>query len=142
MKHVICGAIVAGMAFGCASNGPSSRAKETPTGLAAYAGGVEFPTKFKPYLEPTLTATVNMRSGMITLRNFGNAGVSEPRIWINGIFVYRVPALNAQTTLRLSKQNFYDSSGRSLKDLPTSAIKKIQLETAQGLMDVQGPMAE
>ncbi len=144
MKHLILATIVAGIAAGCSSSGGSSPAhtKETPTSLAAYAGQVNYPTKFKPYLEPSIVATVDRRSGMMTLRNFGNAGVMEPRIWVNEVFVYRVPQIGPKSTIMLKRDNFYDSAGRSLKGLPPSAINKIQIETSESLIDVQGPMAE
>jgi hypothetical protein len=143
MKHLILAlSLVSTFAMGCESDGNAYHPKGKATNLAAYAGAVSYPTNMQPIAEQSITATVHPRTGVITIRNFTNKTLLEPRVWVNQIFVLKVPSLGPQSSIELAKEDFYDSAGRSLASQPPSAIKKIQLQTEQSLIDVQGPLFE
>lgn len=141
MKRVILGlSLVSAVAAGCEGGGNAYNPKAKATNLAAYAGAVEYPTNMQAVSEASITSTVDKRSGKITIRNYTNKTLIEPRVWVNQIFVLKIPSMGPQSTVELNKADLFDSSGRSLASQPPSAIKKIQIQTEQNLLDVQGPL--
>ena len=133
----------AGGVIGCQTGSSRVyRPQSKTTARAAMAGSIEYPTT-KPAVDvENLTSTVNRRNGQITIRNFSNNTIIEPRVWINQIFVLRVRSIGPQDSIILNKADFFDSIGRSLRDQPANSIKQIQLQTDQNLINVQGPLLE
>jgi hypothetical protein len=142
MKATILGLSIALAAAGCQSGGNSYNPKTSAPELAAYAASVTYPSNSTPMTDTSITSTVDRRSGAITIRNYTNKTIVEPRLWVNRMFVLRLPTISAQSTIKISKDDLYDSAGRSMASQPTESIKRIELQTEQNLIDVQGPLFE
>jgi hypothetical protein len=141
MKAMIFGMAVAAAAMGCHSNG-AYNPKAPATELSAYAASVTYPAGVSPMVDSSITSTVDRRTGTITVRNYTNKTIVEPRLWVNQMFVLRLPTIAAQSTIKVSKADLYDSAGRSMSTQPTESIKRIQLQSERNLIDVQGPLFE
>ena len=135
-------ALLAG-AIGCGSGGNKVyKPKTKDTNLAAYAGNVQYPTDMRAIDDAGVTSTVNKQSGRITIRNFTNKPIVEPRVWVNQVYVLRVRTLSPQDTIVIDKGDLYDAAGRSLRDQSPNAINQIHLQTEQSLIHVKGPLFE
>jgi hypothetical protein len=126
---------------GCKANGEYDPPQK-PTALAANAANAEFPRDVEPVRDLSVTATVSRATGKITVRNFTNKTFAEPRLWINQIYVLRLPTIGPDSVLAVNRADLFDSAGRSLATQPVDAIRKVQLETERNLIDVQGPQME
>ncbi|HEV7298997.1 MAG TPA: hypothetical protein VGN72_06485 [Tepidisphaeraceae bacterium] len=131
-------------AVGCGSGGSGKvyQPKTKDTALAAYAGNVQYPTDMQATEDASVTATVNKQNGRITIRNFSNKAIIEPRVWVNQVYVLRTRTLSPQDTIVLDKGDLYDSAGRSLRDQSPNAINTIHLQTDRTLVKAKGPLFE
>ena len=130
---------------GCESSS-SSRARFKPkqkdTNLAAYAATVQYPTGVLPVKDQPVTATINKTTGNITIRNFTDKTMVEPRLWVNQVYVLRLSSIGPQSVISVSRDDLYNSSGQSLATQPIDTINKLDLQTEQNLIEVKGPQFE
>ena len=130
---------------GCESSS-SSRSRYNPkqkdTNLAAYAATVQYPSGVSPLRGQPVTSTINKTTGNITIRNFTDKTIVEPRLWVNGVYVLRLRSIGPQSVISISRNDLYNSSGQSLASQPIDTINKLDLETEQNLIEVQGPQFE
>ena len=76
----------------------------------------------------------------LELLNLTDNSIPASTLWVNGAFVKRIPALAPRGTLKVKYSELLEA-GRGTNDLKSvgQAARKIELQTAQGLMAVQGP---
>ena len=103
--------------------------------LAAYAASNKFPADLKPSSDLNVGAITNPGDGKVKLVNFADQPVRDARIWVNGLYVYRVEMIPGHGSVSIKESDFFDSTGNNmatLKAFPT----KIQLEITDHLYNV------
>ncbi len=136
-------AIVSAVAVGCESTGSSKGRNFKPaakdTSLAAYAANSNYPSDRQALRDQAVTATIAKQSGAITIRNFTDKTMQEPRLWVNGVYVLRLRTVGPQSVITVNRNDMYNSAGESLGKVPIDTINRLELETEQNLIEVQGP---
>lgn len=140
--------VAATVVAGCESSGSSSsngrhyKPSVQNTNLAAYAASAQYPKDKTPLMGQPVTATINKNNGKITIRNFTDKTMFEPRLWVNSVYVLRLRTVGPQSVITVDRKDIFNSSGTSLATEPVDAINKVELETEQNLIQVQGPQFE
>jgi hypothetical protein len=123
---------------GCSSTGSARAPEMGPTQLAAFSARAQFPTTQPQDLMHT-AAIVN--GDEVKIYNFGTQPVGEGKVWVNHSFVYHIPGIAPQSKVAIKTKQLYDSMGNSLADQKAD-VSSVQLQTADGFFNVQGPAME
>jgi len=131
---------------GCTTSGErnpptATRSQQEPTQLAAYAASVQFPSDVTASKDLRVAAVLNNDNGTIKIYNFSNQTLRDVRVWINHSFVFRLNTLVPNSSVIIHRDQLYDATGRTLASVQ-STVRSIQLQTPEGLYDVQGPALE
>ena len=127
-------AAVAGLA-GCSSSGSGHVTEMGPTQLAAYSARTQFP-ETRPTDSLRTAAIVNKDA--IKIYNFSTQPVGDAKVWVNRSFVIHIPGIAPQSKVVVKSSQLYDSMGNTLSDQKAD-VSSVQLQTADGFYNVQGP---
>jgi len=119
----------------------SHTTQQPPTQLAAYAASVQYPSDLTASKDLRVAAILNNDSGTIKIYNFSNQALRDVRVWVNNSFVYRLDTLAPNSSVTIHRDQLYDATGRTLANVQAT-VRTVQLQTPEGLFDVQGPAME
>lgn len=117
----------------------SASSNELPEAqLAAYAASTKYPDK-NASDDMKLGAMVNRDDKSIQLINYTDKTLTDAKVWINQGYLYKVSSIPAHGYATLSTADFYNGSGHALSEM-NNPVNRIQVETSDGLFNVQGPV--
>jgi hypothetical protein len=113
------------------------------TQLAAYAASDanQYPEDAEASNDFRAAAVVNRESGTIRIFNFSNQPLTNAKLWINQNYVREVDMVPANGSKRISYNELYDPSGRTLSSAKTP-VTNVQIQTGDRLHNVMGPAFE
>jgi hypothetical protein len=114
----------------------------TPTQLAAYAATSKYPTEAQPSSDLRAAAIVNRDKGTIKIYNFSDRPIHAARVWVNKAFVAKIDGIAPQQKVTISTDKMYGPFGNTFADQKDTPIGTVQLQTDEGLFNLQGPAQE
>jgi hypothetical protein len=132
---------------GCSANGefnPVGQGAEkemTPTQLAAFAATAKYPDT-QPLNGLKVAAIVNRDKGTIKIYNFSGQPIHNARVWINKAYVAKIDGVAPQNKATVEVDKLYGPFGNNFASQKDTPISSVQLQTDEGLFDVEGPAQE
>lgn len=147
--HASFAVLTTALLTGCAVNGEfspgnHSAAAMTDTQLAAWSATSKYPGSQSGGVAPRqipLSVIVDKGDREIKVYNFTGEPVRDAKLWVNRTFVAKIDGIAPQGRAVVKTDRFYDSLGNPFSKL-NQEVSSVQLETADGLFDLQGPATE
>jgi hypothetical protein len=113
----------------------------TPTQLAAFAATAKYP-ETQPSNGLRVAAIVNRDKGTIKVYNFSGQPIHNARVWVNKAYVAKIDGIAPQNKASVDVDKLYGPFGNNFASQKDTPISSVQLQTDEGLFDVQGPAQE
>jgi hypothetical protein len=113
----------------------------TPTQLAAFAATSKSPDT-QPSNDLKIAAIVNRDKGTIKVYNFTGQPVHNAKVWVNRAYVAKIDGIAPQNKATVELDKLYGPFGNNFASQKDTPISSVQLQTDEGLFDVQGPAQE
>src|SRR5438552_2668754 len=123
---ILCGALAAGCSTSAELGNPFGGSEQNAQ-LAAYAASSHYPNQ-QPTGTMAIAALVDRDRNDVELINTTDKPISNAKVWVNGSYVTPLGTLPAHGVVKLSRNVFYDSTGRSLGKSNT-LITRVDLQT-------------
>ena len=123
-----------GLLGGCAANEMETRRDVTRAALASYPGGAQESRDVR------VSAVDDPGRKRIELYNLTDRTVTAPTVWVNGTYLTRMEGLPPRGSATVRYADLIES-GRGVNDLASSgnSVRKVELQTGDGLFTVLGP---
>ncbi len=117
-----------------------ARVGEEPREAISYAATASYPGEATQSSDLQLAAIDNPDAREIELLNLTDNSIPASTLWVNGAFVKRIPSIPPRGTFKV-KYNELLEAGTGTNDLQSvgQVARKVEIQTPQGLMAVQGP---
>lgn len=132
-------AVALALLAGCSTNelamiGEEPRQEITYAALAEYPQGVEASDELK------LWAVNYENKDMLEVFNTSDQSIPASTLWVNGAFLSRIDPIPPRGSVKVKYSEVLEA-GRGVNDLKDlgGPIAKLELQTDQGLLKVQGP---
>jgi hypothetical protein len=113
----------------------------TPTQLAAFAATSKYPDT-QPSNDLKIAAIVNRDKGTIKVYNFTGQPVHNAKVWVNRAYVAKIDGIAPQNKATVELDKLYGPFGNNFASQKDTPISSVQLQTDEGLFDVEGPAQE
>ena len=113
----------------------------TPTQLAAFAATAKYPDT-QPSTGLKVAAIVNRDKGTIKVYNFNGQPIHNAKVWVNKAYVAKIDGIAPQNKATVEVDKLYGPFGNNFASQKDTPISNVQLQTDQGLFDVEGPAQE
>lgn len=146
IRTMLATALVAGL-VGCSgsfeSMGKRSSEPTAEARLAAYVASSEnaYPRDMNASDELRAAAVVNRKDNTIRIYNFTNAPLQDVKLWVNQGYVRQLDTIPANGSKRVTFGELYNDNARTFAGSDTP-ITSLQLQTQDGLFNLQGPAYE
>ena len=114
----------------------------SPTQLAAFAAKATYPTETQPSTDLRAAAIVSRSNGTIKIYNFTDHPIRDAKVWVNKAFVTRIDGIPPLSRVTVQTSKLYGPFGNALASEKDSVVSQVQLQTADGLYSLQGPVQE
>jgi hypothetical protein len=136
---------VAAMGFGLIAVGCSTqevgRVGSEPREQIRYAATATYPgTAAQPSDRMQVAAIDDVDGKKLTLMNLSDNAIPPSTAWINGAYVYQLPTIPPRGMREISYADIL-MAGPNAGDLRSAGqgVRKVELQTHEGLFSVQGP---
>lgn len=113
----------------------------TPTQLAAFAATAKYPDT-QPSSALKVAAIINHEKGTIKVYNFTGQAVHNAKVWVNKAYVAKIDGIAPQNKATVDLDKLYGPFGNNFASQKDTPISSVQLQTDEGLFDVEGPAQE
>jgi hypothetical protein len=139
LRHLIILSGIIGIA-GCTSGKIDTA---TRTQMAAFAASEDnaYPNQAKASDDLRVAAIVDREDGVVRVYNFTDERISNAKLWVNQQYVYRIPAISPNDSVKISRARLYNSRGASLSR-EKAPISNVQLQRGDELSNLMGPVFE
>ena len=119
-----------------------SRVGEEPREAITFAATAEYPgeAQLVNSSDFQIAAIDNPDANELELLNLTDNSIPASTLWVNGAFLKRIPSIAPRGTLKVKYGELLEA-GPSTNDFKSvgQTARKVELQTPQGLMAVQGP---
>jgi hypothetical protein len=124
---------------GCRANNVGS-VREQPRAEISFAATAAYPRDAQTTEEFQITAVDDPRRRELILYNPTDRSIPASTVWVNQNFVHRVAGIGPRSSVTIDYRNLLEA-GEGVQDLRRAGheIHRVDLETPQGLVAVQGP---
>ena len=125
---------------GCAASRVSSVEPETRENIG-YAATAHYPGYPQQRTDKVhASAAVDQEDEEIQIFNLSDNAIPTPTIWVNGVFVRRLPTIGPRSSATVTFPGLLQA-GQPEMDFKRSgqSVSKVEIQTADGLFAVQGP---
>ena len=129
------------LAVGCETS-QIARVGDEPREAITYAATAKYPgeAQLSRSSDIKVAAIDNPNMDQLELLNLTDNSIPASTLWVNGAFVRRIPTIPPRGTLVVKYAELLEA-GRGTQDLKSvnQQARKVELQTQQGLIAVQGP---
>jgi len=140
-KTTFLAALAAGLAgiAGCSTQS-LPQVGTAPRQAISYAATAKYPGN--PTTSPNVhaAAVVDRDANELTIYNLSDTGIPGSTVWVNGAFVHMIPPIGPRSSQRVDFAQLLQA-GEGVQSLKMLAqpVRKVELQTAEGLFSVEGP---
>jgi hypothetical protein len=117
------------------------RVGDEPREQIRYAANAKYPSQPAETSDRVQMAAVDdVGNDRVTLMNLGDNAIPPSTAWINGVYVYQLPAIPPRGMAEMKYSEIL-MAGPNAGDLKSAGqgVRKVELQTHEGLFTVQGP---
>jgi hypothetical protein len=131
--------LVVALLAGCTTD-KLGRVGEEPRAAITYAATASYPGSPQPSDRISAAAVDDRGARELVIYNMSDTAVPRATVWVNGAFLHRVPGIAPRRSVEISYRELLEA-GQGVRDLRTArqAVRRVELETSDGLFTVQGP---
>ena len=142
LRHIVPVFVIGALSLAGCQTGEVSRVGSQPRQEITFAATAEYPgeAQLASSSDLQVAAVDNTSMDRLELLNLTDNSIPASTLWVNGSFVKRIPTIPPRGTL-IVKYGELLEAGRGTQDLKSvgQSARKVELQTQQGLVAVQGP---